>query len=278
MSNRLSDVTEAARTESTDDSVRDPLVRVVEVLLEATEESDGTSSDGRPAVRPFLLVDLSAVLDYLGGARGNGVGGSETRGRATEAVGSLVGATLRATTDREARERGDRDGERLTTGDRTERAGESDGRGTLSKLFLLGIALGVGYAVRRQSGSVGETVGRATDRVREVADRTAVRSGEAAQRTEAAAGEAADRIEEGSETAADRVQEGGEAAAEQVRERGETAADRVQESGQEVSDDMQQAADTADEAEERVEEAESTARDAADEATGEGEDDEESEA
>ncbi|UPW01117.1 hypothetical protein M0R88_03205 [Halorussus gelatinilyticus] len=243
MSGILSEITGENR--AMDDGARGQIVRAVKMAI---QDGDGMSADSREGeiVRTFLLVDLGAAMNYLRGRRGSS--------EATEALTELAPeADL-------------------------ESDGSSGGRGMLSRLFLLGVVVGLGYAMSKRSESVGETVGRATDRVREVADQTAIRSGEAAQRTEAVAGEAADRIEEGSEMAAERVQEGGEAAAEQVRERGEMAADSVQEGGEEVSEDMERAADTAEDAEEKVEDAESSVSDAADEAMpDDGEDDEESE-
>ncbi|NHN59737.1 MULTISPECIES: hypothetical protein [Halorussus] len=251
MSSILSEAADAARTELTDDGARGSILRVVELVEETDSDGEGRAV-ARSLGRPFLLVDLKAVLDYV---RGN-------RGKTTEIAEGHVEEAIQTATD---------DGGRRRDESRGRDGGESDGRGALSKLFLLGAVVGLGYVLRKRSDSVGQAVSQATDRAREVADETAMRSGEAAQRTEAVAGEAADRIEESGEMAADRVQEGSETAAEQVREGGEMAADRVEEGGEKVSDDIEGAADTA-------EDAESTAEDKADEMSSDGNgDDEESE-
>lgn len=238
MSSVLSRRTEESRdleqgsTERSADRARDPLVRVVEVALGDDESGRSTGSQGKGIVRPFLLVDLRAAVDYL---RGN-------RGGPTEAIGRGAEEVLQTATSEGELERG-----RSSRRGRTSGQTDGGGRGMLSKLFLVGLVVGLGYVMRKRSGSVGEAVSEATDRAREVADETEMRSGEMAQRTESVADEAADRIEEQGETVADE-------AADQVREVGETAADSVQESGEMAADEIEEVADTAEEAEQQAEE------------------------
>lgn len=216
MSNTLSRDVGEKGTKRTGDNVRDSIVRAVDVVLEESESGGSAESGGRSMVRPFLVVDLGVVLDSL---RGN-------RGGATEAIEHTVEETAQT---------------RASEGQR------GSGRGMLSKLFLVGAIVGLGYMMRKRSGSVGQTVTKATDRAREIADQTEIRSGEVAQRTEAVTGQAADKIEQQGETVADE-------AADRVRESGEMAADRVQEGGEMASDEIEGAAETAESAEKKAEE------------------------
>jgi hypothetical protein len=199
------------------------------------DEDWATAARDTDIARTFLLVDLGAAMNYLRGRRGSS--------EATEALTEMVSEP-----------------ELTETGGESNSGGQ--GRGTLSKLFLVGMVVGLGYMLRKRSGSVGQTVSQATDRAREVADETELRSGEMAGRTETVTEKAADRIEETGETVADE-------AADRVRESGEMAADSVQESGEMAADEIEGAA-------EKTEEAEEKAEDAADEATsGENEESEE---
>ena len=223
MSEILSRDTEERRGERTSD----PMMRMFEVAAGESESGDGRM------VRPFLLVDLAAALDYLRGTRG-GTGRLLADGvERTLLSQSSEAESRRARGGRSRGEsrRGSPDGER-------NRRGESSGSGTsvLPRLFLVGAVVGLAYVLRKRSGSVDEVASKATDRARSVADRTARRSGEAAGRAETMTDEAADTIRERGETAAEAVQEGSETAAEQVEEGGERAADQIEGAGETVEE------------------------------------------
>jgi hypothetical protein len=222
MSSILSRDAESGSTKRTDDGGRDPVVRAFRTMADDEERTAAGRDTG--IARTFLLVDLGAAMNYLRGRRGS----SEAAEALTEMVsepGSTSGLELQSESDGRG----------------------GGGRGTLSKLFLVGMVVGLGYVLRQRSGSVGQTVSQATERARSVADRTERRSGEMAGRTEAATEKAADRIEETGETVADQ-------AADRVRESGEMAADRVQESGEMAADEIEGAAEKTEEAEEQAEE------------------------
>ena len=202
-----------------------PLMQVLKVAIEESGMSaSGASSASRgdKIARAFLVIDVGAAAKRI--LRG--------RGAPTEAA-ELVEPALDI--DVEA-EKG------------------SQGRGTLSRLFLLGVVVGLGYVLRSrsESGSVGEVVDTATERAQAVADETARRSGEIAQRTTAVTGQVADRIEQTGETAAERVEETGEMAADRIEETGEMAADTIQEGGETATDQIEEATETVEELEEEA--------------------------
>lgn len=243
MSSILSGDTGESRGEQSSET-SDQLVRAIEVVLEEAESGQSSGSRDRSILRPLLVVDLREAIRHLRGGREG----------ATEAIEQTAEEALSTEMT------GDRRG---SGGSGRSDGSQGSGRGTLSKLFLVGVVVGLGYVMRKRSGSVGEAVTEATERVRGVADETERRSGEMAGRTEAAAGEAADRIEQTGETVADE-------AADRVRESGQMAADSVQETGEMAADEMEGAA-------EKTEEAENKAEEKADEMDGSGDEDEESE-
>ena len=81
MSSILSRDTEESRAKGKSD----PLIRAVKVALEETESGGSSGSQDGRVVRPFLLVDIGAVLDYVRGKRGG----------ATEAVANSVEETIK---------------------------------------------------------------------------------------------------------------------------------------------------------------------------------------
>ena len=181
--------------------------------------SASSASRGDKIARAFLVIDVGAAANRL--LRG--------RGAPSDAVETLVEPAADIDADEGGR-----------------------GRGTLSRLFLLGVIVGLSYVLRSRSGSVGEVVGTATERAQSVADETARRSGEIAQRTTAVTGQVADRIEQTGETAADRIEETGEMAADRIEETGETAGDTIQESGEMATDQIEEATETVEEMEEEA--------------------------
>lgn len=207
-----------------------PLMQVLKVAIEESGMDASSASRGRKIARAFLVVDVGAAVNRL--LRG--------RGGPSEAAETLVEPALE-----------------IETGEGRQ------GRGTLSKLFLAGVVVGLGYVLRSRSGSVGKVVDTATQRAQTVADETARRSGEIAQRTTAVTGQVAGRIEESGEMAAERIEQTGEMAAERIEGGGEMAADRIQESGEMATDQIEEATETVEEMEE--------------EATSEGEEGEETE-
>ena len=192
---------------------------MMRVLRTAVE--DANRSGDRSMARTYLLVDLGAVAGKMLGRRSASVDGSEPIAE-------------------------------LAPEPEPTKGGRGQGRSTLSRLFLLGAVVGIGYMMRKRSGSMNEVVDKATERAREVADQTAMRSGEMAGRTETASKQAAEQIQETGESAAERIQEGSEKAAERVEEGGEQAADQMEGAG------------------ETVENVEQTAEEKTEEMTGEG--------
>lgn len=212
----MSSVLSRSRGEETTkltDEDRSPMVRVLQTALE-----DGDRSGDSGMARTYLLVDLGAVVGKILGRRGASAGGSEPLAE-------------------------------LAPEPETTEGGRGQGRSTLSRLFLLGAVVGLGYMLQRRSGSMDEVVDKATERAREVADETAMRSGEMAGRTETASKEAAHQIEEAGEMAAERVEEGGEAAADQMEGAGETV-ENVEEKAEEATDEMTDAGEEGEETEE----------------------------
>lgn len=222
--------TEATTAESTNRSVRQPLVRAFRMALEDAEMGRSGSS-GQGLARTFLLIDLGAAMGYLLGNRGN-----------SDGAGAVAEMVSEPASDVEAE---------LDTGQ------QSGGRSTLSTLFLLGAVVGIGYVLRTRMGSMDEVVDQATERARTVSDEAAMRMGETAGRTETAAQQAADTIAETGEMAGEQIQEGSETAADRVEEGGEQAADQMQGAGETVEEVEGQMEEKADEMKEGSEEGES---------------------
>lgn len=220
----MSSILTRNRGETAGESMRDtesgPLMQVLKVAIEESGMGTSSASRGDKIARAFLVIDVGAAANRV--LRG--------RGAPSEAA-ELVEPALNI----EAEEGG-------------------QGRGTLSKLFLLGVVVGLGYVLRSrsESGSVGEVVDTATERAQTVADETARRSGELAQRTTAVTGQVADRIEQTGETAAERVEETGEMAADRIEESGEMAADTIQEGGEAATGQIEEATETVEEMEEEA--------------------------
>lgn len=224
MSGILSDEGGESKAESAVDAVPESVLRTLKVAMEESES--GETRNGK-IVRTFLLVDVGEAVRYLRGRNG----------RTSEVAEKTVEKAIDAGSDE------------TTTS--TSPAQESQGRGMLSRLLLVGVVVGLGYLLKSRSGSVDEAVSKTTEQLHSVADKTAVRSGEVAQRTEAVVGQAAEGIQETGEMAADQVETGTEEAADRVRESGETAADQVQEGGQTAADQIDEAAETAEETQEQ---------------------------
>ncbi|WP_433623589.1 hypothetical protein [Halomicrococcus sp. NG-SE-24] len=224
MSGILSDDRGESKAQSVVDAVPESVFRILEVATEGDELEDGET------VRAFLLVDIGQAVRYFLGRDS----------RTSNVAEKTVEKALEARSD-----------EATVSTSPTQETRERQSGGTLSKLLLVGVVVGLAYLLKSRSGSVDEAVGKTTEQLHSVADKTAVRSGEVAQRTEAVVGQAAEGIQETGEMAADQVETGTEEAADRVRESGETAADQVQEGGQTAADQIDEAAETAEETQEQ---------------------------
>lgn len=225
MSSILTRAAEETSESSTGSTVREPMMRAIKMALEEAEDGRSSGSAGREMARTFLVVDLGAVVGYLFGDRKSMSGAVETLAEVAPEQ------DVEGTSEQDVEVASERATEMAPEPGTDDGGG---GRGVLSKLFLLGVVVGLGYAARTRMGSGDKLVDKATDRARSVADEAAMRSGEAAGRTETVTGEAAERIEESGEMAAERIQEGSEMAAERVQEGGEQAADQMEEAGETV--------------------------------------------
>jgi hypothetical protein len=212
----LTQDTEEESGKSMERSVREPLVRALRVAME-DGESRSSGSGTRGLARTFLLIDLGALVGYLFGNRGSNGGGAE-------ALAQMVPEQAVETTASMETEQ------------------DSGGRGILSKLFLLGAVVGLGYVLRTRMGSMDRVVEEATDRAQTVTDEGVMRMGETAGRTEVAADEAADTIEEAGEMAAERVEETGEMAADQMESAGETV-EAAEQQAEEKAEEMTEGRD-----------------------------------
>jgi hypothetical protein len=208
----LTQDTEETSGESTNRAVREPIIRAFRMALENTESGRSSGSSGRGLARTFLLIDLGAAIGYLLGDRGSTSNGTDSIAEMVSEPASGAGTEIQIEDQ------------------------QSGGRSTLSKLFLLGAVVGIGYVLRTRMGSMDRVVDRATERARTVSDEAAMRSGEAAGRTETTAQEAAETIEETGDRAAERIQEGSEMAADRVEEGGQQAADQMESAGESVEE------------------------------------------
>ena len=174
-------------------------------------------------IRPFVVIDLRRALRSV---------------RQTDAPVPGIDQAAEAASE-------------LTTeaGSQSDAGQEDSGRSLLSTLFVAGVVLGIGYALRNRGGS--------TPAVDEVAE-------DAAEETQTIAERAASTIQQRGEVAASRIEEGTGAIAERLEESGDEAAQQIQESGEQL-DEVES------EAEEKMEEAQEEAEEMADEATGEDE-------
>lgn len=193
--------------ESTNETDRPPLNQVLRVVMEQADSGGSTGAQNRKLARTFVVMDVGAALRYLRGTRG--------------------GTTEIAETAAE-----------FASGPEPERDQKRRGRGMLTRLFLVGVVVGLGYVLRTRSESVDEMVDRVTERTQSVANR-------AAEQTATVTETAADRIQESSEQAAERLEETGEQTAEQVQEGGERAAGQIKEGGEQAADQIDEAAETA---------------------------------
>lgn len=225
MSNVLTQDRKEKMAQSVEGIMSEPLTETLEDVVEETGKEQSVASFGDGTVQLLLLVDLKSALNYL----------RETRSEARE-MGEM--SEMSETIDID------------TSTSTQQKSGGSKGRGTLTRLFLVGAVVGLGYVLRRRMGSVDEVVTEASDRAQSVAERTSERTSEFAEQTTAVTDEAANTVEESSEQVADQIESGGEAAADQIESTGETAADEVDSSGdataervEEVSEEMEERAD-----------------------------------
>lgn len=234
MNNTLTQTSGETESNSMQETLREPVMRAFRVAMEESDAERSTASRDGKIVRSFLLVDVGAALDYLRGRRRGGGTGSEAAETLTEMV--------------------------------PEPETDDGGRGILSRVFLLGLVVGVGYVLRRRTGAGGRGVEEAADRAGSVADETAGTAGEAADQTTAVAEKVAERIQRGGEMTADRIQAGSEQLADTIQRQGgeaaghveaesKEAADRIETGGEEAADRIDEAAETAESAQERAEEA-----------------------
>jgi hypothetical protein len=221
----LTQDTEETSERSMEGTVREPVVRAFRMALEDAEMGGASGSKGSGLARTFLLIDLGAAVGYLLGNRGSKSGNA---GAIAEMVSEPASQS------------------------RTEIGTEqqSGGRSTLSKLFLLGAVVGIGYVLRTRMGSMDRAIDEATERARTVADETAMRSGEIAGRTETVSRETADRLEGTSETAAERVEEAGEMAADEIEKAGETVEEAEQQMEEQAEEMTEGGKETDEESEE----------------------------
>lgn len=173
---------------------------------------------GEGLTGPFLLVDIGAFVNAI-------------RGSAESADADLVGQAAELAGDDE----------------------EESGRGTLSKVLLLGTAIGAAYAINRA---------RAAD--------------EPVEETENLAQKAASTIQQRGEVAAERIEEGSQSLAQRIEEGAETV-DEAAESVEDVKSDVSGTAedvkeDVSDTADDVKEEAEDTAEDVKEDVSGTAED------
>lgn len=198
-------------TETLDEAVNDavegtPAEQLIHVIQSERAEGEGM-------IRPFLVIDLRSAL-------------SRVRGSDVDVPG--VGEAAEAASE-------------LTTGSEgDESRSESDGRGLLSRVFVLGLLAGVGYALWNRDTSPEEAAAEAADEAETLAER------------------AATVIQRRGEVAAERIEEGSELLAEQLEERGSETADKLDEASDQIEDVQE-------EAEEKMEDAETEAGETVDE-------------
>lgn len=233
MSKIRSRTSEKTESNSMKDAVGRPVMQAIRMAREESDAMRSTESQDGKIVRSFLLIDVGAALDYFRSRRG----GRGATSEATEALTEMV-------PEPEVEE-------------------ESGGRGILSRMFVLGLVVGVGYMLRRRSGSGGQVTGKVTERAESVADETVDSTHEAAERTSSVTGMVAERLQQGGEMAADRIQMGSERLADTIQQEGgeaagrvetgtEQAAERVETSGEEAAERIDEAAETAEEAEQKA--------------------------
>lgn len=187
--------------------------------------------DDSGLIRPFVVIDLRRALRSVRQSD-TSVPGID---QAAEAASELT------------EEAGSRSGSDAASGQ------EDSGRGLLSTLFVAGVVLGVGYAIRNRRGGAPP--------VDEAAE-------EAADETQTIAERAASTIQQRGEVAASRIEEGTGAIAERIEEKGEGAAQGIQEGGEQLDEVESQAEEKV---QEKADEAQETAEEKAEQATDEDE-------
>lgn len=185
-------------TESLDETVEEALDGTLgEQLVQVIQADD---PDGSGAIRPFLVIDLRRALQTVREID-TPVPGID---QAAEAASELAGD----------------DDNQSKSSSQSESEQEPSGRGLLSKLFVLGVVVGIGYALRKRRS------GRSVDEAAE----------EAAEETQTIAERAASTVQRRGEVAASRIEEGTGAIAERIEETGEESAQQIQESGEQIDE------------------------------------------
>lgn len=204
-------------TQPLDDAVEDAVQGTVGEELIRVVQSDDPDEAG--LIRPFVVIDLRRALRAV-----------RQRDASLPAVGEAADAAseLASTTDGQSE-----------SGSADDSGG--GGRGLLPSLFVAGVVVGLGYALRRRRS------GRSPE------DATEEAAEDAAEETRTIAERAASTIQQRGEMAATRIEAGTGAVAERIEERGDEVAGQIEES------------------EEQLEEVESTAEEKVDEASSDAE-------
>lgn len=178
--------------------------------------SGGSSEGGLSG--PFLLVDLGAIVDSFRGSGAADVGES---------------AAEIATDPDEG----------------------TSGRSTLTKIVVVGTALGVAYALSSRVRSVDEPVDETESIARKAANTIQQRGELAADRLEEGSRTVAQRIDEGTDRTTDRVDEATETV-ETVEEKASETVEDVEEGASELAEDVEEnASELAEDVREDVDEA-----------------------
>jgi paraquat-inducible protein B len=193
--------------EAVEGTVGEQLVRVIE----ARDEGEGGM------IRPFLVIDLRSAVGKLRQSERSVPGLDE----ATDAASELASETKG-----------------------TEQSQQDTGRGLLSSLFVAGVIIGLGYAMRKRGGSTQTSPQEKTERTAQ----------EAAQQTESLAERAANTIQQRGEVAASRIEESTQAIAGRIEEGGQQTAEQIDRGGQQAAEKMDQTSDQLDQVESQAQE------------------------
>jgi hypothetical protein len=200
-----------------DEAVADAVEGTVGEQLVQVVQSEDPDESG--LIRPFVVIDLRSALRAVRRRDASLPGVDE----ATEAASELAPSSA----------------------EQTDSEPSGGGRSRLRALFVAGVVVGLGYALRRRAGeaSVDESPEEAAE---EAAEGTRTIAERAATTIQQRGEMAASRIEEGSGAIAERIEEGGDEAAEQIKESGEQldeveseAEEKVAEAGDEQSGDAE---------------------------------------
>lgn len=229
------------------------------VHLLQSDELEGRQTEGSEG--PFLLVDLGALLRRIGQRDDGGVvteaasqvaptDGADRGGRGLRSKLAVLGVSLGIgwAVRRLRRGRQGRRSSREATGRATDLIADrtgSDGGDARSHsrytLPILGLTLGIGFALLRRRGSSGEPVEgesppEATENIAQRTAQTIQRRGEVvAERIESGTESLAEQIETGGETASHRMVETEQRAGE-MREEAEETAEDVRDDAEEMAD------------------------------------------